>query len=233
MGGLELPKDNMQVASFVKPSTKPNSDAEKGRETKKRTARRAPTPKQIKAAKLMAENVSADKPKPQGEILAEAGYSKTIQKAPSRIIQADSFQDLLDSFLPDNDLAEVHKRLLQTRKLEHMVFPLWQGDEEFIPLEGDIPEDARVTNGEMLTDDDIVDMLADVNCKVRKIVHGDQARHVYFWTHDANAQTKALELAYKMKGHMGKDGGGDGTAKILALFGNNTVNFLKGGKDDD
>lgn len=190
----------------------------------KRTARRAPTPKQMKAAKLISENISSDKPKSQGEILREAGYSETQSKRPGDIIQADSFQDLLDQVMPDNDLATIHKRLLQTRKIEHMVFPLMIDEaEESILNEG---QTLKITNGQTLTDDDICEMLLEVNCQVKKIMHSETARHVWYWAHDANAQTKALELVYKLKGHLNKDNGAGGDVLNLNL---GVQNFVKQG----
>jgi len=77
-----------------------------------------------------------------------------------------------------------------------------------IPEEGDIPDELEAnlkhgaSAGETLTDEDIENMLAEVNCKVRKIVHAETARHVYFWSADANARRGAIELAYKIKGRI-------------------------------
>lgn len=196
----------------------------------KRTARRAPTPRQIKAAKLVVENVGNDKPKSQGEILREAGYSVAISENPKKIIESDSFQDLLAQVIPDDSLTEIHKRLLNTRKIEHMVFPLEHQNPDqllepmpIVPelIEKEIAEHQVIDN---LTDQDIVDMLAEVNCKVKKIMHGETARHVWYWAHDASAQSKALELAYKVKGVIKKDSGGD-SGSVNFNFG--TQNFVK------
>jgi hypothetical protein len=224
------PDRSADVMQFMKPVDSPVNAEGKGSAGKKRTARRAPTVKQIRAAKLMSENIISDKPKTTGEIMKEAGYSDTIAVAPSKITQSDSFQDLLAEYMPDDDLATVHKRLLQTRKIEHMVFPLGPEGEDDEYLSGarpnqpnDVEEYVERTS---LTDQEIKDMLAEVNCVVKRIVHGQTARHVYYWAHDANAQTKALELIYKLKGLLGKDDKGAGGINIFNL-GQSTQQFVK------
>lgn len=94
--------------------------------------------------------------------------------------------DAIQEALPDEVLGEKHRALLNSTRLEHMVFPLG-------PKDGEI-DDTK------LTDEEIVLLLASVNCTVRKIVHGDIARHVYFWSVDSSAVKGALDMAYKLKG---------------------------------
>jgi len=188
--------------------------ATKGKTTGKKQQNRQATPKQKKAAKLIVENSRADVPKPTGEILAEAGYAQSIQDHPTRVTNSETFQALLQQYIPDDKLAATHTRLLDTRKIEHMTFPLGPEDEDDPNLSGSNPNQKNNLDGlpninqrTTLTDQEIKDMLKEVNCTVRRIVHGETARHVYYWTHDANAQTKALELAYKMRGLLGKESG--------------------------
>lgn len=192
---------------------------------------RTPTPRQIKAAQLMAENGSRAKPLNKGEIMKEAGYSLEIQSVPSKVTDSTTFQALLEKYMPDVDLATVHRRLLDTRKIEHMVFPLGPEGEDDENLSGSNPNQYNPMDDldhpverTTLTDVEIKEMLAEVNCKVKRIVHGQTARHVYFWAHDAKAQAGALELAYKMKGLIGKDGSGSTTQ---ANFNFGTQNFVK------
>ena len=228
-------------SSFIKPAkpwkTTRQVRAEKAKETvakitkptpvdtstikPKRPARRAPTARQIKAARLMVENVRNEKPKSQGDILREAGYSEAIATVPAKIVQAPSFQELLAQVIPDDSLTEIHKRLLNTRKIEHMVFPLMTSEAEDSLLNKG--QTLNVTDGETLTDQDIASMLDEVGCKVKKIMHSETARHVWYWAHDAAAQSKALELAYKVRGVIQKDNGGGGGVN----FNFGTQNFIK------
>jgi hypothetical protein len=173
------------------------------------------TPKQAKAAKKMSENVRKKRPQPVGKVLKDAGYSKSSSEKPKRIITSKGFTELMEELLPDEDVLQAHQDLLNSTRIEHMVFPLCKDPEADIPEEGDIPEELEpqahggalkrrhaVTEGASLSDRDIEDMLAEVNCKVRKIVHGETARHVYFWSPDATARKNAIELAYKIKGRI-------------------------------
>lgn len=173
----------------------------------KKATPRVPSGKQIRAAQLIAENVRSPKPKSTGNLLREAGYSDNIAEKPSVVTSSPTFQALLERYLPDDRLAKTHARLLETRKLDHMVFPLGPAGEDDPNLSGSKPNHPnQIEKGGVkverstLTDAEIKKMLKDVNCTVRRIVHGDTGRHVYFWTHDAQAQKGALELAYKMKG---------------------------------
>lgn len=166
------------------------------------------TPKQIKAAKKISENIGKDKPAPMGKVLQEAGYSPSTSESPKLVTESKGFQELMEDMLPDEDVLAAHQQLLQSTRIEHMVFPIYRDPEADIPEEGDLTEEQErrlnnpVTEGQSLSDKDIEDMLAEVNCKVRKIVHGETARHVYFWSPDATARKNAIELAYKIKGRI-------------------------------
>lgn len=53
---------------------------------------------------------------------------------------------------------------------------------------------------ETLTDTDIKEMLASVNCTVKRIVHQEMSRQVYYWSPDNRARKDAIEMAHKLKG---------------------------------
>lgn len=166
-----------------------------------------PTQKQIKAAEKVSENLGSDQPKPLGELLLESGYSKTVAETPSNVTESKGFQELLEQYLPDDKLAATHKTLLKSQKLDHMVFPLGPKGEDDASLSGSKPnadntieKAGKEVERTTLTDQEIKQLLADVNCTVRRIVHGDHARHVYFWAPDTGARQNALKLAYDIKG---------------------------------
>lgn len=110
---------------------------------------------------------------------------------------------LLDA-LPEVDLGAKHRQLLNSTRIEHMVFPLGPVDEDDINLSGAIPNKQNdmedYVERTTLTDQEIIQMLAEVNCKVRRIVHGNTARHVYYWAVDNKAVKDALDMAYKLRG---------------------------------
>lgn len=89
--------------------------------------------------------------------------------------------------IPDELLVEKHLSLLHATHLDHSIFPPFNNG------------DKKKKRGDELTDEMIIELLASVNCTVKKIVHGDQARHVYFWGTDNRAIKDGLDMAYKIK----------------------------------
>lgn len=143
------------------------------------------TERQEKAVQLFVEN----RGKSVSTAMREAGYSDATAKNPKNLTETDAWQQLMDKYLPDKKLVDVHKKMLNAHKLEHMVFPL--GMEEA----------------------DIKKLLNSVGSKPKKIQHGEQAIHVWYWAPDQAARAKSVELGYKVKGklklkveHGGMDG---------------------------
>lgn len=165
-----------------------------------------PTIKQKKAFKALGENGGNI-----SKAMATAGYSITKPNVSTdKLTNSKGWQELMELHLPEKELAKKHKELLNSSRMDHMVFPLGPKGEDDINFSG-----AKVTKGQeegkqsemtaertTLTDKEIVDMLAEVNCKVRRIVHGETARHVYFWSNDNKARKDALDMAYKLRGLM-------------------------------
>lgn len=131
--------------------------------------------------------------------MLEVGYPPTTAKNPQQVTESKGFKELMVEFLPDSKLIKKHESLLNSQRLDHMVFPLGPEDED----EGRLPE--RYKERTSLTDKEITDMLKEVNCQVRRIVHGETARHVYFWAPDNKSQKEALDMAYKLKGSYAPD----------------------------
>lgn len=121
--------------------------------------------------------------------ILDSGYSQEIADNPQKITESRTWNEVVEDSLADDLLMEKHKELLNSTRIDHLVFP--QGPKK--------NEDKKV-NEDVLSDVEIIAMLAEVNCKVRRIVHGEQARHVYFWSSDNRAKKDALEMAYKLKG---------------------------------
>ena len=120
--------------------------------------------------------------------MRESGYGKGTSKNPKKLTGSKGWEKLCKEHLGDDKLTKKHNDLLNATRIEHMTFlPL--------PKKG-----KKKRKGEVLTDEMIKELLISVNCQVRKIVHGEQARHVYFWAADNNAVKNALDMAYKIKG---------------------------------
>ena len=45
--------------------------------------------------------------------MLKVGYSKNTSKQPGKVTKSDGWAELMDKYLPDKDLAKVHKQLLK------------------------------------------------------------------------------------------------------------------------
>lgn len=151
--------------------------------------------------------------------MVAVGYSPATAKNPSNLLKSKGFRELLEEVLPDEELAKVHKSLLGSHRLDHMTFPLgpdspakaaeWIEEERVKALQKG--REPKITERSILTDEDIEVMLRELGCRVRRVVHGEMARHVYFWAPNDKTRHDALKLAYDLKGKVtqGKEPTGD------------------------
>lgn len=180
---------------------------------------KAPQPKKkISAVKTKHRQVLAKLDENGGnlaEAIRETGlYSESVALNPQKITESKSFQELLEEEMPDSLLSTVHKSLLNATHLDHMTFPLGPrtSKEKKKWVEAKIAKaiaagkTADSVDQDVMSDEDIGEMLAEVNCKLRRVVHGETARHVYFWAYDNMARDKALDKGYKLKGRYGNEG---------------------------
>ncbi len=137
-----------------------------------------PTKRQQLLARVIAENIRNKKPVIMQDAMEEAGYSPSYAASSTRLKETKSWNELLDAAFPDDEVLKVHKGLMNSTRVDHQVYPL------------ETPE---------LTDAHIVELLAAVNCTVKKIVHGDTSRHVYYWVANDKARKEALDMLYKLK----------------------------------
>lgn len=160
------------------------------------------TVKQKKAIAKVVENGGN-----VSKAMVDAGYSAATAKTPQKLTESKGWDELMGDLLSDKKLIEKHDSLLNSTRLDHMLFPLGPRTEKEKKTVDALPEnlktlldaDLQLMETE-LSDDDIRSMLEEVNCKVRRIVHGQSARHVYFWSADNKARKEALDMAYKLKG---------------------------------
>ena len=110
------------------------------------------------------------------QAMRDEGYPSTTTHNPQQLTRSKTWQELLQTFLPEEGLIRTHRSLMNAFHLGHQVFPL------------------------SIEDEDIVDLLASTECTVVKIQYGEQAKHVYFWAPDNMARDRALDKAYKLTG---------------------------------
>ncbi len=151
--------------------------------------RRQLTLKQTRAVQLWVANGRS-----KAEALREANYSEAVVRHPDRVFGSETVRQILrDKGLDEYPAVDQLKRRVHSKRLDHMAFPPFR-----IRTQED--EDKGINHGEQLTDEDIRELLGEVGCVVRRIVHGEMAREVYFWTDNDMAQLKALDMVFKLGG---------------------------------
>ena len=60
--------------------------------------------------------------------MIDAGYSVATANTPQKLTESRGWQELMAEYLPDVDIAEKHKQLLNSTAIDHMVFPLGPKD---------------------------------------------------------------------------------------------------------
>lgn len=152
----------------------------------------------------------------KSDAMREVGYSETMARNPQKIFNTEYAMEVLERAGVDLDGAlKQLNRKVTSRRLDHLVFPCFNEKKADESIKGDISDDllddlndtdsgvfenTGKKHGEQLTDDDIREMLLEVNCIVRKIIHGDTARHVYFWTDNDKAQLEAIDKIINLHG---------------------------------
>lgn len=144
------------------------------------------------------------------DAIRAVGLSEHKAQHPTLITSTPAFQDLLNEYLPEGDLLETHRGLLKAARIDHMIFADGPKDDtaaiEWVANKNAKEGSIQVwTRDDVLTDDDIRDIMSEKNCEVRRISRTEQSRHVYFWSPDSKSRTGALDMAYKLKGSYAAD----------------------------
>jgi hypothetical protein len=117
------------------------------------------------------------------EAMRRAGYAESSLKNPKVLTESEDWKTAMDRFLPDIELLEKHADLMKAKTIVRADFPVY------------IPHDR------------IKEIIEDAGCQVRNYETNPITGiiSVWYWAPDTRAQTKALELAYKLKGKMQGD----------------------------
>lgn len=136
--------------------------------------------------------------KSKRQVIKEMGYGKGAMSDPQRVFSRSILEVLDRAGITELTATETVKKNLKSHRLEHFTFPPYNAEVSKI----DNGQGYRTTQkkGEQLTDQEIIEMLASVNCTVKKIVQGDMARHVYFWSPDSKTQLAAADMIFKLMG---------------------------------
>lgn len=159
----------------------------------------APSERAIRAIEIYAENGRS-----KGDALREAGFAESTAIAPSKVFNSPTVQTLLKQIgVSSSDALKAVKRNMNKRRVEHMVFPVFNTEKAAERLEGDALEgtdSSEKIRGEQLTDKQIRDMYTELGIVVKMIVHGETCRHVYYWVDDSKAQLTAADMMFNVEG---------------------------------
>lgn len=108
--------------------------------------------------------------------IRDAGYSESMSHTPQKITESKTFLEVLEEYLPDDVLSKNHKELLDQKRIEYFVFPKKMDDKE---IRGHV-EAAGLT--------------------LIVTRESDKGKMAFYSVPDAQAKSKALEMAYKLKG---------------------------------
>lgn len=121
------------------------------------------------------KNLGKSRRKSVYEAMIEEGYSESYARS-GQIKDTKSWTRLSGDRLHDDKLTNIHSQLLVAKKLDYMLF------------------------AQEILDKDIYELVNDVGCVVKKIVHGVAGTHVWFWSPDSKSRLDALGKAYQVRG---------------------------------
>lgn len=112
------------------------------------------------------------------DAMRKAGYSEEYANNPQKMKRTKTFQELLDQYLPEKKVVQVHRELLGAAKIDHATFPL------------------------SMSDDEIKEVIESIKgCQIKKFKHGETATHVWYWVADNKARQAAIDMVYKLRGN--------------------------------
>lgn len=112
-----------------------------------------------------------------GKAMLVAGYSEAMAKNPQKLTRSKGWQELIDKFISEDRLLNVHKRMLDSVRLMNLPFEL------------------------SISDDDIRKIISKISgSKFIAISKGAKVK-ICFYTMPENAtRLSALDMAYKIRG---------------------------------
>lgn len=140
----------------------------------------------------------------KGDAMRAVGYSEAMALNPNRVFGSAGVRTLAEGTGAGEAAAiEAVKRNLEARRTNHATFPPYSPEKklEYEQRTNELGEDhTEVVRGQQMTDADIRDYFTSINCEVYRIVHGEQMRHVYFYSHDSKAQLDAADKIFQLLG---------------------------------
>jgi hypothetical protein len=108
--------------------------------------------------------------------MIKAGYSPMTAHNPSKLTESQGWKQLMEEYLPRQELAAAHKKLLNITAVQHISFPA------------------------VLNDKEIQSLIQDQGGQVKKIKRMLGVAHVWYFVPDGYALKGGLDMAYKLNG---------------------------------
>ncbi len=170
----------------------------------KKSINRKPTINQRRVFDKVKEQLENTGKVSVSKAIRDAGLPAVTQKNPQQITRSKGWEELMKEHIPESLAIETHKSLMKATHLDQMTFPaLKKPKKPKVNLNKDEEDDYEEIiedDTEQITDEEIKIMLAEVNCTVKKIIHGQDFRYVYFWSADNRARKDGLDIYMKIKG---------------------------------
>ncbi len=129
-------------------------------------------------AKLMEQKINKRGKRPVlSKAMLDAGYAPNTAKNPQQVKKSMGWKQLQDLHFPESRVTEKIAQLLDAAKIDHYVFSPKDSDELVTQIVESIP-----------------------GCKVKKIVHGEQSKRVYYWIPDNRTQSDMVDTILKIQG---------------------------------
>ena len=129
--------------------------------------------RQKKAIKLIIESQGK---KSVSAAMREAGFTWSTAHNPKNLTQSKTWKELMDEYLPKQELANAHKKLLNLSVIQHISFPA------------------------VLNDSEINELVQSQGGMVKKIKRIMGTAHVWYFVPDGFSLKGGLDMAYKLNG---------------------------------
>lgn len=176
----------------------------------KKKTKRKPTLNQRAVFDKVKEQVAKGGKVSVSKAMRDVGYAPVAARHPAIITHSKVWEEMLENELSDSKAAEVHAVLLNSAKFKFQIFPDGPRNEKEKPIFiAEKLKRMRSKNAvfDVVTDDEIKEMMAFAQCKVLKILHQykEKNRKVFFIAPDLEYMDLGLDKLYKLKGKYAKE----------------------------
>lgn len=165
----------MPTKGTPKKNSKPQDGEKKPKTKEKKETPVRPTVvlKHAQVLKKTTENIGKGKKPTVEQAAKDLGYSESYARS-GALTKTKSWKQMLDQYLPESKLLDLHDKQLNSWKLQSMLFQ------------------------KQVSDADIFELMETVNCVVKKVVEIPTGKLVFYICPDNQSRNKALEMGLKL-----------------------------------